>query len=383
MRYPVLEKRGIIRGTSLLGEIYSRTFSKEFHPSIDIIGLKNIPKAKMGRLPKVFVTGGTGFIGTKLVNELARRGHTVHVLRRPMSNVDGLEREGVRLYMGELRDPDSIRKGMEGCQQVYHLAAYAKNWAKDQTVFYRSNVDGFCNVWEWARRLGVERMVYVSTILTCGPSTPGTVEDERRYFPVAECCTHYQRSKTIGEKQACDSAEQGFPMVIVNPTRVYGPGKLTEGNSVSRMIDLYDRGKFPLLLNQGGNIGNYTFVDDVVQGLTLAMERGRIGERYILGGENVSLKQLFKLIDEIGEKRHVQINVPPWAALLFSHWEEKKARWVGNYPLITVGWVKTFLQDWRFSSAKAEKELGYRITPLREGIRITLEWLRHIRKETT
>jgi farnesol dehydrogenase len=337
----------------------------------------------MGRSTKVFVTGGTGFIGTKLVKALVRRGHTVHVLRRPMSNVDGLELEGIRLFVGDLWDCDSIRKGMEGCQQVYHLAAYAKNWAKDPTVFYRSNVDGFCNVAGSARTLGVERMVFASTVLTCGPSTSGMAEDERKYCPVAECCTDYQTSKVIGEKQACDYAEQGFPVVIVNPTRVYGPGKLTEGNSVSRMIDLYDRGRFPFLLNQGVNIGNYAFVDDVVQGLTLAMERGKTGERYIFGGENVSLKQLFKLIDETGVKRHAQINVPPWAALLYSRWEEKKARWANSYPLITAGWVKTFLQDCSFSSTKAEKELGYRITPLREGIRITLEWLRHLRKETT
>jgi len=336
----------------------------------------------MGRLTKVFVTGGTGFIGTKLVNELVRRGHTVHVLRRPISNIGGLKHEGIRLFIGDLWDCDSIRKGMEGCHQVYHLAAYAKNWAKDPSVFYRSNVNGFCNVGELARMLGVERMVFASTILTCGPSTPRMVGDERRYCPVAECCSDYQTSKTIAEKQASDYAEQGFPVVVVNPTRVYGPGKLTEGNSVSRMIDLYDRGRFPFLLNQGVNIGNYAFVDDVVQGLTLAMERGKIGERYILGGEDVSLKQLFKLIDEIGGKRHVQINVPPWAALLYSRWEEKKARWVNRYPLITVGWVKTFLQDWSFSSTKAERDLGYKITPIREGIRITFEWLRHLRKET-
>jgi nucleoside-diphosphate-sugar epimerase len=336
----------------------------------------------MGRLTKIFVTGGTGFIGTKLVNELVRRGHTVHVLRRPISNIGGLEHEGIRLFVGDLSDRDSIRKGIEGCQQVYHLAAYAKNWARDPTVFYRSNVDGSCNVWELAKMVGVERMVFVSTILTCGPSTPGMVEDERRYCQVAECCTDYQTSKTIGEKQACDCAVQGFPVVIVNPTRVYGPGKLTEGNSVSRMIDLYDSGRFPFLLNQGVNIGNYAFLDDVVQGLTLAMERGKIGERYILGGENVSLKQLFELIDEIGGKRHFQINVPPWTALLYSHWEEKKAGWVRHYPLITVGWVKTFLQNWAFSSAKAENQLGYKVTPLREGIRMTLEWLRHLRNET-
>ena len=336
----------------------------------------------MGKLSKVFVTGGTGFIGTRLVNELIRRGHSVHVLRRSRSSIDGFGDGEIHLFEGDLWDCDSIRKGMEGCQQVYHLAAYAKNWAKDSTVYYRSNVNGFCDVWEAAKSLGVERMVFTSAFVTCGPSAPGRVEDERRYCSVAECYTDYQASKAMGEKQACEYADQGFPVVIVNPTRVYGPGKMTEGNSVSRMVDLYDRGRFPFLLNQGINIGNYAFVDDVVQGLILAMERGRIRERYILGGENVSLLQLFKLIDEIGGKRHVRINVPPGVALLYSRLEEKKAKWFGSYPLITAGWVKTFLQDWTYSSAKAEKELGYEITPLRQGIQITLKWLRQLRKKT-
>lgn len=296
-------------------------------------------------MSKIFVTGGTGFIGTRLINKLIRRGHTIHVLRRRASNIDGLGDEGIRLFVGDLENCDSIRKGMEGCQQVYHLAAYAKNWAGDSTVYYRSNVDRFCDVCEVAKSLGVERMVLTSTVVTCGPSAPGMMADERRYCSVAECCTDYQRSKTISEKQALEYADQGFPVVIVNPTRVYGPGKMTEGNSVSRMIDLYDRGRFPFLLNQGVNIGNYAFVDDVVQGLILAMEKGRIGERYILGGENVSLKQLFELIDEIGGKKHFRINIPPRVALLYSYLEEKKTKWFGHYPLITAGWVKTFLQD--------------------------------------
>jgi nucleoside-diphosphate-sugar epimerase len=110
---------------------------------------------------------------------------------------------------------------MDGCQQIYHLAAYAKNWARDSTVYYRSNVDGFCDVCEVAKSLGVERMVFTSTFVTCGPAASAVVGDERRYCSEAECCTDYQASKTIGEKQACKYAAQGFPVVIVNPTRVY------------------------------------------------------------------------------------------------------------------------------------------------------------------
>jgi len=336
----------------------------------------------MGGLNKVFVTGGTGFIGTRLVNELVRKGHTVHALRRPKSNLDGLGGGGIRLFLGDLGDCGSIRKGMEGCQQVYHLAAYAKNWARDSTVYYRSNVDGFCNVCEVTKSLGIERMVFTSTFVTCGPAASGLTGDERRYCSPAECFTEYQASKRIAEKQACEYADQGFPVVIVNPTRVYGPGKLTEGNSVSRMIDLYDRGRFPFLLNHGVNLGNYAYLDDVVQGLILAMEKGGIGERYILGGENISQKRFFELIDEAGGRRHTQLNVSAWAALIYSRFEEEMAKRIHRYPLITTGWVKTFLQDWTYSSVKAEKELSYQITPLREGIRITLEWLRHLRKKT-
>jgi nucleoside-diphosphate-sugar epimerase len=299
-----------------------------------------------------------------------------------VGNIEGWVGGGIRFFVGGMEQRDAIRKGMEGCQQVYHLAAYTRNWAKDSTVYYRSNVNGFCNVGKVAKSLGVERMVFVSTVATCGPVAPGVMGDQKRYCPEAGCCTDYQASKTIGEKQACDYAAQGFPVVIVNPTRVYGPGKLTEGNSVSRMVDLYDRGRFPFLLNRGVNVGNYAFVDDVVGGLILAMEKGRSGERYILGGENVSVRRLFELIDEGGGKRHIQINLPSRIALIYSRLEEETAKWVHHYPLITTGWVKTFLQDWAYSSTKAEREFGYKITPLRDGIRTTLEWLSRLRKET-
>jgi len=335
------------------------------------------------KLKKVLVTGGTGFVGTRLVVELVRKGQFVHVLRRPTSNTDGLEHERIHLFTGDLMDCESIRRAMEGCTQVYHLAAYAKNWAKDSKTFYKNNVEGLCNVWEMAKVLAVERIVFTSSIMACGPTESGVVGDERKQCPIPNCLTDYQASKIIGEKQACKYVDQGLSLVTVNPTRIYGPGKLNEGNSVTRMIDLYDRGKFPFLLNYGINVGNYVFVDDVVQGLVLAMEKGQIGERYILGGENVSLKQLFEQIDELSVKKHFQINVPSWFALFYSKLEQKKAEWFGLYPLITPGWVETFLHDWAYSSAKAEKQLGYRKTPLKEGIGVTLTWLRQLRKKTT
>jgi farnesol dehydrogenase len=193
--------------------------------------------------------------------------------------------------------------------------------------------------------------------------------------------TEYEESKTIAERDALRAAADGLPVVVVNPTRVYGPGRLTEGNSVTVMIDLYDRGRFPALLAGGANVGNYALVDDLVSGHILAMERGRVGERYILGGENVSLRELFDLVDEVTETRHLRFSLPPRLAKAYGRLEEKKAEWFGVYPRITPGWVETFLQEWAYSSAKAERELGYTVTPLEEGIGLTCDWLHHRRAE--
>jgi farnesol dehydrogenase len=324
---------------------------------------------------KVFVTGSTGFIGTKLVNALIQRGHTVHALTRATSNREGLTHERIRLVQGDIMDAESLRKGMEGCRYVFHLAAYAKNWAKDPKIFFDQNIQGMRNVFDAAKAVGVERIVFTSTIVTFGPTPPGVVGDEAMPRITPRYYTEYEESKAIAEQEALKLAAEGFPVVIVNPTRVYGPGKLTEGNSVSLMIDMYDRGKVPVLLNGGKDVGNYALVDDLVEGHILALERGRIGERYILGGENASLKQFFQFVDEVSGKRHIQFNLPPKLAMTYGTVEKKKAEWLGIYPQITPGWVETFLQDWAYSCAKAERELGYHITPLKEGVRRTYEWI--------
>ncbi|MEW6160953.1 MAG: SDR family oxidoreductase [Verrucomicrobiota bacterium] len=327
----------------------------------------------------VFVTGATGFIGTRLVQELLKEGRKVRALCRPSSNCEGLNHPNVELVPGDILDPHSLKKGMEGCRAVFHLAAYAKNWAPDPKHFFRLNVEGACNVFDAAQAVGVDRLVFTSTIVTLGPRPADSPTHEGLPRVAPKFFTEYEETKTQAEQEALRRAASGFPIVIVNPTRVYGPGKLTEGNSVTLMVDLYHRGRLPVLLNEGRNIGNYVFVDDLVQGHLLAMEKGRPGERYILGGENVSLNQFFRLVDEVSGQSRVQFNFPPRVALWYAALQKKKAEWFGSYPQITPGWVETFLADWPCTSAKAERELGYRITPLREGLRITWNWLQENR----
>src|SRR3990172_4049684 len=330
----------------------------------------------------IFVTGATGFIGTKLVNALLAKGHSVHALSRAASNREGLMHERVRLVQGDLLDRDSLRKGMEGCSQVFHLAAYAKNWSRDPSVFFRQNVDGMTNVLDAARDAGIKRVVFTSTIVVFGPRPAGVIGDESMPRITPKYFTEYEESKAVAERKALEYVKKGHPIVIVNPTRVYGPGKLTEGNSVSLMIDMYDRGKVPVLLNNGVNVGNYVLVDDLVRGHILAMERGKIGERYILGGENASLKRIFELVDEASGKKHFQFSLPPSIAMLYGSLEKKRAEWLRMYPQITPGWVETFLQDWAYTCAKAERELGYTITPLKDGIKLTYDWLMTLRKKS-
>lgn len=351
---------------------------------------------------KVFVTGGTGFIGTRLVEALIDRGETIRVLSRradpklppafdrqdggpwppigASSSMSDRWAERVELVRGDISDRDSLVRGMEGCSRVFHLAAYAKNWARDPQTYFDVNVQGMRNVLDAAGELGVERVVCTSSIVTLGPTPPGVVGDEDTPRITDRYYTEYEESKTVAEREALRHAQEGLPVVVVNPTRVFGPGHLSEGNALSRLIDEYDRGRMPFLLGRGLNVGNYVLVDDVAQGHILAMEKGRPGQRYILGGENVSLRDLLRMVDRVSGKRHLHLPTFRIVALLFAEFQKKRAEWLDVYPRITPGWVKTFLVDWAHSSEKARRELGYRPTPLVEAVRITYEWLQQIRR---
>lgn len=326
----------------------------------------------MNPAKKIFVTGSTGFIGSALINKLLEHGFFVRALKRtaPTEPKPNLE-----YIFGDITDIESLRKGMTGCDSVFHLAAYAKNWSADPQTYTRVNIDGTRNVFTVALELNVERIVWTSTIVTLGPTPPGVVGNEQMPRQTEHCFTEYERTKTAMEREAADWVKKGLPLVIVNPTRVFGPGVQSESNSVTKLIDQYRRGQFPILLNRGRNIGNYGFIDDVVNGHILAMERGRIGERYILGGENVSLEEFFQRVDKVDGKKRFQLKIFWLIPMLVAHYLALQAKCFGIYPPITPGWVRTFLADWTFSCEKAKRELGYQITPLEEAVQRTCEWL--------
>ncbi len=189
---------------------------------------------------------------------------------------------------------------------------------EDMNTYLEIKVVGLFQVCLVARELGIERVVWTSTMLTFGPTLQGQIGDENMVRNVPYAITRYEASKLAAEKDAAEFVRRGLALVIVNPGRVFGPGHLNEGNSVSLLIDMYDRGKVPFMLGGGRNVGNWVLVDDVVHGLILAMERGRPGEKYLLGGENASLKEFFRLVDKVSGKRHFQITIRRPAAMTYA-----------------------------------------------------------------
>ncbi len=279
------------------------------------------------------ITGATGFIGSQLARHLADQGEPVKALCRATADTAPLAHDYIRLVRGDIRDPAAVERAMGGCDRVFHLAGYARNWAKDPVTFLEINVNGFRNVLEAARKLSIRKVVFTSTALTLGPSARDPVQESTGR--TVKCFTDYEYSKLLAEELTQRYVHDGVAITIVNPTRVFGPGLLTEGNSVTRMIQWYIEGKWRFLAGRGEQIGNYAFVEDVVRGHVLAMERGRPGERYTLGGENVSLKDFFARVSEISGRQHRLFRVPFPIAFTAAAIERIRAQHSAHYPLIT------------------------------------------------
>lgn len=320
------------------------------------------------------ITGSTGFIGSRLAKVLAERGETVHALCRATANVDDLRHSNIRIFTGDVMDAESVSRAMQGCSHVYHLAAFTKNWARDPEQFIQINCGGLQHVLTAARHHGVEKVVFTSTSLTVPPSN-GKPSDETSMF-TGRPLTEYARSKIAAENLAREAAAEGMHVVIVNPTRVFGPGILNEANSATLMIKQYLDGTWRVIPGDGNGVGNYVFVDDVVRGHIAAMEHGRSGEKYVLGGENANYHQLFGMISELSHRKRWMITLPKSFAMAFANFEQLRAEVTGKYPMISPEWAKIFLSSWACSTAKAERELGYIVTPLRSALATTIGWLR-------
>lgn len=323
---------------------------------------------------KVFVTGGSGYIGSALIRALLDRGDEVQALVRSRARGAFLETWGARLVEGDLRNEASLDLLCEGAAAGFHLAGYVK--ASGSPADYdEANVEGSRRVFDAAARAGTRRVVFTSSAGVLGPTPDGLPVTEDSIRGV-DFLNDYERTKAQAEALIPAYLERGLPIVSVNPTRVFGCPEGPDLPPYTGMIDRYLRGRFLLIPGDGKSWGNYAYLDDVVRGHLAALDRGVPGRRYLLGGADVTYRDFFRILGEAAGVVRRLPAVP--AAFLYAAAgvAGAAARLTGSRPLITPAWVKRFLYDWKVSSARAEQDLGYRMTPLTDALRETARRLR-------
>lgn len=322
---------------------------------------------------KIFITGSTGFIGENLLKKLAERGHIVHALFRDEKKIPGNYSGNITYFKGDITNEENLEMAMDGCDYIIHTAAFTGKWHKDQGEIMRLNVESTLKLVRIAMRLGIKRCLITSSAGVFGPSNgkiiTETSPEPDRYF------TPYELSKAIMEREVKELISSGTEVVFVNPTRVFGPGPFNDANSVTKIISQYRKGKWHIMPGDGGSIGNYVFIDDVAEGHILALEKGKNGERYLLGGENISYNAFFSILGEFSGKKQWMVRIPLPLMLLISRLMMFWSKLTGLPPAITTGLVRKYNHNWQSSSEKAINELGYRSISFREGVRKTLQWL--------
>jgi len=331
---------------------------------------------------KAFVTGATGFLGSHVARVLAEQGAELRLLVRPTSdlrNLDGLDAARV---VGDLRDAASIEKALSGCDVVFHVAADYRLWVRDPGEMYRSNVEGTRSLLEAARKQGVRRVVYTSSVATMGftfgssgglSSKTGNLADEQSPVGISDMIGHYKRSKFMAEQVAVDAARSGVDVVIVNPTTPIGERDIKPTPTGRIVVDFLKR-KFPAYVETGLNLVDAT---ECARGHVQALEKGRSGERYILGGENLTLKQILDRLASITGLKSPTVKLPYFFALAAGVVDEMvTGRFLGREPRATIDAVRMGRKMMFVSSAKAERELGWRTVPVAAALRRSVDWFR-------
>jgi len=319
------------------------------------------------------VTGATGFVGSAVARVLAARGHSLRLLVRANSdrrNVAGLDAE---LVTGDLTDPASLARAAAGCRYVFHVAADYRLWVPQPETMLRANVEGTLAMMHAAQQAGAERIVHCSSVAALGFTDDGSPADEATPVHPEAFVGTYKRSKYEAEQAVLRLIrDEALPAVIVNPAAPVGPRDI-KPTPTGRLIRDAARGRIPAYVDTGLNV---VHVDDVAEGHALALERGRIGERYILGGENLPLGRLLALVAEVAGRKPPRIALPIGPLVPVAAAMEWMARLTGKEPIATRDQLKMARKKMYYSSAKAQAELGYHARPARQAVEDAVAWFR-------
>lgn len=322
---------------------------------------------------KAFVTGATGFLGSHVARVLAEQGADLRLLIRSSSNLKNLEGLNAETATGDLRDHRSLDKAISGCDTVFHVAADYRLWVRDPNEMYRSNVGGTRSLLEAARRNGVQRVVYTSSVATIGFRTDGQPADEDSPVALADMIGHYKRSKFMAEQLAMEAGRSGMRVVTVNPTTPIGEQDIKPTPTGRIVVDFLKR-RFPAYVETGLNLVD---VRECAKGHVSALEKGKSGERYILGGEDLTLKQILDKLGHITGLPSPRIKLPYLFAFAAGVVDEAVTGLLfRREPRATVDTVRMGKKKMFASSAKAERELGWTTVPVDDALRRAVEWFR-------
>ena len=322
---------------------------------------------------KVFITGSTGFLGSHVARALLDRGAELRLLVRPSSRLDNIADLNAERIVGDLRDAESLKRGMSGCEVVFHVAADYRLWAVNGRELYDSNVDGTRYILNAAKESGVRRVVYTSSVATMGFGNNGRLTDENNPVTLSNMIGDYKRSKFMAEQLAIEAARDGQDVVMVNPTTPIGERDIKPTPTGQIIVDFLKR-KFPAYVDTGLNLLD---VLDCAEGHLLALEKAKAGERYILGGENLTLKQILDKLGAITGLPSPKIELPyavAYATGVVDTLITGKLR--RREPRVTLDAVRMGRKKMFVSSAKAERELGWRAGPVDNALRRAADWFR-------
>lgn len=322
---------------------------------------------------KIFLTGATGFVGHHVAKAFAAEGAELRLLVRKTSNLKNLEGIAGDAVVGDLAEPESLKSAMAGVDAVVHVAADYRLWIPDPAVMYKANVDGTRELLRLAREIGAKRVVYTSSVATMHFRTDGIVINEDTPVSLADMVGHYKRSKFMAEKEAIKAAQAGQQVLILNPTSPIGSNDAKPTPTGRIFLDFLN-GKFPAYMDTGLNLVDVT---EVARAHMLALTKGKSGRRYILGGENLTLKQILDKMSAITGIPSPTVRIPFAVAAAYAFFEEIiTGRIRGKEPRATLEEVRMGRKKMFASSARAQQELGFRILPVYPAMRAAIEWFR-------